>query len=106
MCKGLSGRMQKDYGCLVFFFVGSSQSVDLTACIFMITCMSSSEYLASLRHLTSNIAGRQERPEFAAMLEAFPQVPPHPNALPILHWETHMVRPLCAPSVPHGIHSL
>lgn len=38
------------------------------------------------------------------MLEAFPQVPPHPNALPILHWETHMVRPLCAPSHPYGIH--
>ncbi len=38
------------------------------------------------------------------MLEAFPQVPPHPNALPILHWETHMVRPLCILSLPHGIH--
>ncbi|KAK9842356.1 hypothetical protein WJX81_008251 [Elliptochloris bilobata] len=33
----------------------------------------------------------EERPDMADMLEVIPPQPPRPDALPILHWETHMV---------------
>ena len=40
----------------------------------------------------------QERPDMAQLLDVMPLVPPHPGALPILNWETHLVR--CALLLP------
>ena len=38
------------------------------------------------------IYGGQERPDMAQLLDVMPLVPPHAGALPILNWETHLVR--------------
>lgn len=51
---------------------------------------------AMLRHQFSfkrlEVCMGQERPDMAQLLDVMPLVAPHAGALPILNWETHLVR--------------